>query len=135
MKWTGGCFGGAIRYEATGKPAYVGHCHCNRCRRVSGAACVTGATFPADSVKWTAKKPTLYPSSPGVDRGFCPTCGSYLTFQRPGRIFLLIGSLDEPEQIDMREPREFEASHCFLSEKLSWIHIEDELPRYDRFPT
>jgi hypothetical protein len=135
MKWTGGCLCGAIRYEVRAKPTYVGHCHCDRCRRFSGAAFVTGATFPADAVEWTTQKPTLYPSSPGVDRGFCPTCGSSLTFQRPGRIFLLIGSLDRPEDIDMREPREFEASHTFFPERIPWVHVEDDLPRFDRFPT
>jgi adenylate cyclase len=135
MKWTGGCLCGAVRYEVRGKPTFVGHCHCDRCRRFLGAAFATGATFPADAVAWTKEKPTLYPSSPGVDRGFCPTCGSSLTFQRPGRVFLLIGSLDRPEDIDMREPREFEASHTFFSEKIPWVHVEDDLPRFDRFPT
>jgi len=135
MKWTGGCLCGAIRYEASGMPSYVGHRHCDRCRRVSGAAFLSGVTFRADSVEWTTQPPTLYPSSPGVDRGFCPNCGSSLTFQRPGRMFLLIGSLDRPEDIDMSAPREFEASHVFFPEKIPWVQIEDDLPRFDRFPT
>ena len=137
MKWTGGCLCGAIRYEVKVKPTYVGHCHCKQCRRFTGSAFMTGAVFPADSVEWTTQKPTLYPSSPGVDRGFCPTCGSSLSFHRPtkGRVALHIGSLDRPEDLDMREPREFEASHTFFPEKIPWVHVEDDLPRFDRFPT
>ena len=134
MEWTGGCLCGAVRYEVSGDPSYVGHCHCDRCRRFSGAAFITGAMFPSDCVAWIKDKPTLYLSSPGVDRGFCSNCGSSLTFQRPGRIFLLIGSLDRPQDIDMRAPRMFESNHVFVAEQIPWVHIEDGLPRYEQFP-
>ena len=133
--WTGGCLCGAIRYEVRGDPIYIGHCHCSRCRKSSGAAFLTAALFPKDSIQWTTQVPKLYPSSAGVDRGFCPDCGSSLTFQSPGRLLLLIGSLDRPEEIDMSDPRRFEANHVFFSEKLPWFHIEDNLPRFDRFAT
>lgn len=133
MAWTGGCLCGAIRYEVREDPIYIGHCHCNRCRRSSGAAFLTAALFPEGSIEWTTQTPKLYSSSAHVDRGFCPKCGSSLTFQSPGRLLLLIGSLDRPEDIDMSEPRRFEANHVFFSEKLPWIHIKDDLPRFDRF--
>jgi hypothetical protein len=90
--------------------------------------------FPSNSFAWTKGKPTLYPSSPGVYRGFCANCGSSLTFQRPGRIFLLIGSLDRPQDIDMRAPRKFESNHVFVAEQIPWVRFEDDLPCYEKFP-
>lgn len=41
----GGCLCGAVRYEATGRPHNVTHCHCADCRRSSGAAFVRWASF------------------------------------------------------------------------------------------
>jgi len=36
----GGCFCGAVRYEA-GSPYHLTNCHCTTCRRTSGAPFVT----------------------------------------------------------------------------------------------
>ena len=38
---TGGCFCGAIRYEARGTPFHESNCHCSICRRTTGAPFVT----------------------------------------------------------------------------------------------
>ena len=38
---TGGCFCGAIRYEARGTPFDETNCHCSICRRTPGAPFVT----------------------------------------------------------------------------------------------
>jgi len=43
MAWTGGCFCGDVRYRAEADPFRVVHCHCGTCRRLSGAAFLTGA--------------------------------------------------------------------------------------------
>ncbi len=41
MAVAGGCMGGAVRYEASGEPTAVIHCHCQSCRRHAGALVVT----------------------------------------------------------------------------------------------
>src|SRR5262249_53077551 len=46
---TGGCFCGAVRYEARGRPREVSHCHCPSCRRCAGAPVVTWATWRRDA--------------------------------------------------------------------------------------
>ena len=38
---TGGCFCGAVRYEAGGTPFDETNCHCSICRRTTGAPFVT----------------------------------------------------------------------------------------------
>ena len=45
----GGCLCGAVRYRAFW-PAYgITHCHCQTCRRASGAPFVTWAGFDTDT--------------------------------------------------------------------------------------
>ncbi len=50
---TGGCLCGAVRYEASGEPISVIHCHCLSCRRHTGAPVVTLAGFRRDQVEFT----------------------------------------------------------------------------------
>jgi hypothetical protein len=40
-----GCLCGAVRYEATGEPYNITHCHCADCRESSGAPFVSWASF------------------------------------------------------------------------------------------
>ena len=51
MTITGACLCGAVRFEASVPPRRVTHCHCGMCRRASGAAVATFATFESDKVR------------------------------------------------------------------------------------
>ena len=42
----GGCACGAIRYECTAAPIYMGNCHCTHCQQATG-----GASMPVIVVK------------------------------------------------------------------------------------
>ena len=53
MAVAGGCMCGAVRYEASGEPTAVIHCHCLSCRRHAGALVVTLAGFRQDQVRFT----------------------------------------------------------------------------------
>jgi hypothetical protein len=45
---------GAVRYEAVGDPTAVAHCHCESCRRHSGAPAVTPNlhVFHSERLSW-----------------------------------------------------------------------------------
>jgi hypothetical protein len=109
----GGCFCGATRFAVSGEPGVVAHCHCLHCRRISGAAFVTWATFPLAAFAWQRGTPAAFASRPGVQRTFCTSCGTPLTFE----------GLDEPESV---RPQ----SHVFASRLLSWAETGDRLPRF-----
>ncbi len=63
MRITGGCVCGAVRYEAVGEPFWVGHCHCNSCRRHSGAPVTTYVGFRQAQVRFTKGERRIYNSS------------------------------------------------------------------------
>ena len=61
--YQGGCLCGQVRYLATGKPIGGGYCHCESCRRHTGAPVVAFIVFSATQVRWTASAPNHYQSS------------------------------------------------------------------------
>jgi len=124
----GGCFCNAIRYRASGKPTYVNHCHCTDCRRTSGAAFVTWATFPADKLAFIKGEPAELQSSARAVRTFCGRCGTPLTWRAhatPGEIDVTVATMDHPNNFQPQE-------HTWTQSQVSWLHVEDGLPRYPR---
>ena len=129
---TGGCMCGAVRFEARGTPFDVSHCHCRSCRRHSGAAMVTLAGYRTDQVAFSGTPRRFYASSPGVRRAFCGECGTPLTWEgddaeRGAVVELHISTFDAPESL-------IPVSHAFEPERIPWLEIDDDLPRYRGFP-
>ncbi len=127
--YEGGCLCGALRYRATTDPLFVGHCHCQRCRKHTGAAFATFVGFPAESFTWTKGQPALYQSSELAQRGFCSECGSTISFHRPHKdeISILAGSLDHPDDVTPDH-------HIMTESKVGWVKLDDGLTCYSRFP-
>ena len=116
VKHQGGCQCGALRFETTGAPKFIANCHCNSCRKATGAAFSTWVGFLDDQVKWTKGAPTFYTSSPGVRRGYCPACGTPLSYageKWAGEFHFLIGAFDHPEAFTPK-------GDAFPEEALSW---------------
>lgn len=124
----GGCLCGAVRYRAQGKAYGITHCHCQTCRRASGAPFVTWAGFDADKFSFTQGKPAAYASSANVVRTFCGRCGTALTYRRSDladSIDVTLGSMDAPETLIPED-------HTWTQSRLSWIAVRDHLPTYPR---
>src|SRR4051812_39860383 len=77
----GGCMCGAVRYSATANPANTMICHCQSCRRSAASPVVAWVTFAKAEFQFTRGTPVKYDSSPKVQRRFCGTCGSPLTYE------------------------------------------------------
>lgn len=127
---TGGCHCGAIRYEVTGEPAYSALCHCSDCRRASGAPMVGWALFGQADVH-VAGEPARYASSAGVERHFCPACGTGLFYYNaqifPGQVDIQTATLDDPALFPP-------AIHVQYAEAAPWMDGAHDLPRFDRYP-
>ena len=122
---TGHCLCGQVRYRARRAPERVGHCHCDMCRRASGAIAFTLAVFERYDVQWEGNL-KHYRSSDAASRGFCAECGSPMTYEphgRPGKILISVGSLDEPDRV----PAEFS---IFTSEQIPWLKLDQHLAQF-----
>ena|SRR5260221_372018 len=119
----GGCLCRAVRYEATGPPCNVTHCHCAHCRRNSGAPFVTWASFKRKNFRITqGQMRDIWWA--GCLRSFCPRCGTALTFTsapNSDEVNLTVCSLDDPRAI-------VPADHTWVEDQLPWIRLADELP-------
>ena len=128
---TGKCLCGAVRFEAKGPSFRVIACHCESCRRHTGAPMAALTVFSKDQVHWSGEERRVYESQPGVGRAFCPNCGSSLTWETThphyGTICAIhVSSFDDP---DAQKP----SAHSFYPEKLCWFDSADDLPRYETF--
>jgi hypothetical protein len=131
---TGGCLCGAVRFEAQGAPTACNYCHCQMCRKASGAPVVAWAMYPIDKVKVSGPM-KFYRSSEKAERGFCPNCGSAMMWRRVGReggsavthVDLTTGCFDNAAGL---QP----ATHIFMESAISWLHIHDTLPRHMTWP-
>ncbi len=129
--YSGGCMCGAVRYEASGEPFSVTHCHCHSCRKHNGGPVVTLAGFTAEQVSFSGTARKIYESSPGVGRAFCGNCGTPLTWEGDGGdlgpiVEFHISAFDDP---DVLVPE----GHSFDPERIAWFDIADGLPRYEGF--
>ena len=81
----GGCLCGAVRFVATGEPISVAWCHCQSCRKHSGAPVSVFVAFERSAYTVTKGEITKFNSSPRTRRGFCARCGSTLTCESESR--------------------------------------------------
>lgn len=123
--YEGGCLCGAIRYRidapAVGR---ITHCHCTMCRRSVGANVVDWVSFKLSDWKIVQGTLTIHKSSEHAERGFCGTCGTSITFWSrhiPDYLDVTTASLDRPEDA-------LPDCHIFTASRLSWMHLDPELP-------
>lgn len=84
VTYEGRCMCRAVQFKARGAPKWVLWCHCESCRRHSGAPASVFVSFADEAVTMTSGEIAKYQSSPGVERGFCcARCGSTLTCTNP----------------------------------------------------
>ena len=121
----GGCFCGAVRYRITAAPLTTSICHCRSCRRAAGAQSVAWLVVARSAFSLSDSART-FRSSPGVERTFCPTCGTSLTYSHDSSratIDVTTASLDEPE-------RAAPAREIWLEDRLGWEPLDSTLPHF-----
>ncbi|MEN8182495.1 MAG: GFA family protein [Myxococcota bacterium] len=125
----GGCFCGAVRFEAT-EIFDAGYCHCSICRRFGGSPLVIWANTPGHAFRITVGEPSSFASSAHWVRYFCSTCGAPVFGRHPtppadgsDLVCFSTASLDDPEEI---RP----TAHIWCGSGLSFYHTQDDLPRF-----
>ena len=96
--FAGGCQCGAVRYRLKATPHNAHVCHCRMCQKAVGNYFAALARGQLHEIEWTRGNPSVFMSSSVVERGFCSTCGTPLTFRYTdtNRINISLGSLDDP---------------------------------------
>lgn len=106
-KYRGRCTCGAVTFEFDSEPAFIANCHCLDCKKASGGEMATFFGVPQSDFTLTSGVPKAFyhiaESGKGLDRNFCPACGSRLFTSNlasfPGTVFVMLGSLDHTELI------------------------------------
>ena len=113
----GRCLCGDVRFQAVGAPRWVLWCHCESCRRHSGAPASVFVAFADDVVTVTRGEIATFASSPGVERGFCARCGSTLTCSNarlPDETHFHVGAFDRADELAP-------TGAFYAEERLPWV--------------
>ena len=130
---TGRCLCGACRYELSGDPIIVAHCHCRDCQRLSGAGHSTGAMYAeADITLFGDPAAFALTSDSGatVTRLFCGACGSPLFGKNsamPGLMTATLGTLDDPDQLTPQVA-------IFTRSRRRWDGIDADVASFEAQP-
>ena len=117
----GGCVCGEVRYQVSASPIHRTSCHCENCRRASGAPFVAWFTVARCDFQVVEGAPAQYPyvreDGHHAVRSFCRRCGTQLTYEvdgRPDEIEVTTGSSDDPESL-------VPTQEVHADETLSWV--------------
>ncbi len=126
---TGGCHCGRVRYTINGKLGKVAFCHCESCRKATGAPVTVAVMGLKDQFVFTDSQPTLYQSSDHAQRGFCSTCGTPVCWQgvwhEEEQMFVYAGTLDNVDQV-------IPDRQAFTNNQISWLRVNEEIPAFDQ---
>lgn len=131
--FTGGCLCGAVRYECTADPLFMGNCHCRDCQKATGSGYETDIGVPAAALKISGKvkyHETKAASGNSLSRGFCPECGARLfskTSGYPDLAMFTATSLDDPSQYHP-------TMDIFTASAQPWDHMNPALAKFPKMP-
>lgn len=121
---TGGCQCGAVRFRIRGELGRPSICHCRMCQKQFGSFFSALVTAPKDGVEWTRDEPSYFQSSVNIDRGFCPKCGTPLTYRHPGGLEIAIGAFDDRSDLAPKIQVNYQS-------RLPWVESIFEQPVHD----
>jgi hypothetical protein len=105
-------------------------CHCQECRRTSGAPMVAWAGFSDSQLTVTKGSPKGLNTLSGAIRSFCADCGTSFFYHNaelvPGMVYVQTATLDDPNALPP-------TAQIFTVEGISWMKDAHELPAFERF--
>ncbi|GGL74291.1 GFA family protein [Wenxinia marina] len=132
--WEGGCQCGKVRFRAE-RLHEAGHlCHCRMCQRATGSLFAALVGIARAELVWSGPSAT-FRSSTNVERRFCPSCGTALSYEGDGDdvVGVSIGAFDRAADVPIDRQSDTYARHPSLS-ALRWLHedfAEDYGPNPD----
>jgi hypothetical protein len=130
---TGSCLCGGLKYRVSGEPTRFYHCHCQRCRKASGAAHTSNLFVENGTLEFEGDTSLMrqykLPEAERFSRYFCATCGGPVPKEIPDfkLIFVPAGTLDD-------EPNIRPQARIFQDSRASWSCEGEELPLFADYP-
>ena len=127
----GSCLCGAVRLDATLRERETHACHCETCRRWTGAAMVGVSVKPEDLRIEGAENIRTYRSSDWAERAWCDRCGTTLYYHltiEPGSYELALGLLDDPDGLPL-------AREIYIDRKPDGYAFAGDHPRWTKAET
>jgi len=134
MALEGGCYCGAVRYEAGGDAMFKGQCHCRECQYISGGNPNVLMAMPEGDFKYTKGSAKAFQRSDletPATREFCADCGTHLVSRAPGvpgAVILKVGTLDDPSVFGQAQMA------IFTIDKQSFHHVAEGVATFERTP-
>ncbi|MGI9328945.1 MAG: GFA family protein [Pseudomonadales bacterium] len=123
----GSCLCKEVRFSVDGNISDIGHCHCSKCRKVSGVNSNGVVLAAAKRFKWESGKDLVrrYEMADGWGSAFCGQCGCPVPMPMPNGklVWIPIGSLDEHPTLKVVE-------HIYVESKAPWEVIGDDAPQH-----
>ena len=125
----GRCLCGEVRYEIRGPAVWSTICYCESCTRATGAIAVAWTGVEKAGFRLVSGELRLHQSTPGIWRGFCPRCGTAITYQKDPKVikgarddvYVTTRSLEDPGAFPPKD-------HVYYAERVSWLEIRDDRP-------
>lgn len=134
VKLGGSCLCGAVQFEINGEVQRFYHCHCSRCRKLTGAGYASNILVtPESSLTWLSGEERLQrykvPEAERFYNCFCSRCGSPMPRVVPALDGVLIpaGSLND-------EPPLQPQARIFWDSRAAWSCLVDDLPTFAEYP-
>ena len=133
VKLSGGCLCGSIRYSILQQPILAYTCNCRFCQKDTGTAYRSALAILNENVELIGKDFSIY-TYKSVEHGrelyknFCPNCGTTISLKTerfPERQVIMIGTLDDPSQIEL-------STHMFAEEAFDWVEFPKDHVVYPR---
>jgi hypothetical protein len=129
----GGCMCGAVTYDVSGEPIFVGHCACENCQKTTGGGHSSIAAFPEAALKARGELTSFAAqgdSGQRVTYQFCPKCGSRL-FSRAAMmenvVMISLGTMEAGADL---QP----SMMIYGKRRRAWDHVDPSVPVFPEMP-
>lgn len=127
---TGSCLCKSVQYTVTAPFRMAVNCHCNTCKKITGAAFEALALVEEERLEITRGKEllTTYRIGELAKKHFCSRCGTpiyNLHVKVPGQALIHIGSLDNPGAVTP-------SANIWCESMLPWVKSLGELKSFDQ---